>query len=341
MSQLEKEEGMGADLYTIKPDNDLTGKVLDEAYEALDTGGRLEVIRNGKRINFQKEGIMLIRAGFINIAQVAGTGRNGQYTISCVKGERRDKLLSVIVPLYNEEATAGLLLDKLLNRKWNMPVEFVIVESNSRDRTREIAMQYKDREDVVLVLEDKPGGKGNGVLNGIKHASGNYIAIQDGDLEYDVEDYDKLLKPLINDETLFVLGSRYNKDDWHMRKFSGSRAWLAEYLNLGQTLLTWLLNTACGCRLQDPFTMYKIFHRDCMYGVNFVGGNFGLDWELVIRFIRKGYVPVELPISYKARSYEEGKHIALIGTPIEGLKMLWHSRFASQVYDYGDGHVKR
>ena len=122
-----------------------------------------------------------------------------------------------------------------------------------------------------------------------------------------------------------------------MRKFTGQKAWLADYLNLGQTFLTWLINTACGCRLQDPFTMYKIFHKDCMYGVNFIGGNFGLDWELVIRFIRKGYVPVELPISYKARSYEEGKHIALIGTPIEGLKSLWHCRFASPVYDYGTG----
>lgn len=332
---------MGADLYTIKSDTAVNGDTLGQAYEALDMGGRLELIRKGKRIDFQKEGIELIKAGFTDIAQVAGTGKGGEYTVSCKKGEKRDKLLSVIVPLYNEEATAGELLDKLLNRKWTMPVEFVIVESNSKDKTRDIALKYKDRDDVVLVLEDKPAGKGNGVLNGIKHATGNYIAIQDGDLEYDVEDYDKLLEPIIRDETLFVLGSRYNKDDWHMRKFSGRRAWLAEYLNLGQTLLTWLLNTACGCKLQDPFTMYKIFHKDCMYGVNFVGGNFGLDWELVIRFIRKGYVPVELPISYKARSYEEGKHIALIGTPIEGLKMLWHSRFKSQVYDYGDGHIDK
>nr|MCR5106752.1 hypothetical protein [Lachnospiraceae bacterium] len=134
----------------------------------------------------------------------------------------------------------------------------------------------------------------------------------------------------------FVLGSRYKKDDWRMRKFNGKKSWIADYLNLGQTTLTWLLNTACGCKLSDPFTMYKIFHRDCMYGINFKGGNFGLDWELVIRFIRKGYHPVEIPISYKARSYEEGKHIDLFRTPIEGLKALWHCRYASKVYDYGD-----
>ena len=126
---------MGADLYTIKTDTVLNEDTLKEAYEALDMGGRLEVARKGKKIDFQKEGIELIKAGFIDIAQVAGTGKNGEYLISCKKGEKRDKLLSVIVPLYNEEATAGELLDKLLNRKWNMPVEFVIVESNSKDKT--------------------------------------------------------------------------------------------------------------------------------------------------------------------------------------------------------------
>ena len=292
--------------HTIDSGTELSEKLIEEIYEQLEPGDELLIERNGKKLDPQRESLMLLKAGFIHVVQTKHSNVKNGYTIHCVKDTKREKLLSVIVPLYNEEATAGALLDKLINRKWSMPVEFVIVESNSKDRTREIALQYKDRDNVKLVLEDKPAGKGNGVLNGIKHAGGNYIAIQDGDLEYDVDDYDKLLQPIIDDRTLFVLGTRYNKDDWHMRKFTGKRAWLADYLNLGQTLLTWLLNTACGSKLSDPFTMYKIFHRDCMYGVNFVGGNFGLDWELVIRFLRKGYVPVAIPISYKARSYEEG-----------------------------------
>ncbi|MCR5234640.1 MAG: glycosyltransferase family 2 protein [Lachnospiraceae bacterium] len=321
--------------YVIDKKTELTSVLLSEIHDRLDLGGELFVERIGAGYDPQQEGIMLLKAGFVHVIQTAKNRVSGGYTIHCIKAEKRDKLLSIIVPLYNEEATAGELLDKLINRHWTMPVEFVLVESNSKDRTREIARMYEKHPCVKLVLEDKPSGKGNGVLNGIRHAKGNYIAIQDGDLEYDVNDYDKLLEPIINDEALFVLGSRYNSDDWHMRKFTGKRAWLADYLNLGQTLLTWLLNTACGSGLSDPFTMYKIFHKDCMYGINFVGGNFGLDWEIVIRFLRKGYIPKELPISYKARSYEEGKHIALIGTPIEGLKMLWHSRFASPVLDYG------
>ncbi|MBR2275993.1 MAG: glycosyltransferase family 2 protein, partial [Lachnospiraceae bacterium] len=313
---------------------------LETAYESLSPGAELFIVRNKDAFDFHKDSIRLIQAGFEQIAPLKenrdASNRKDLVTLRCKKGEKREKLLSIVIPVFNEEATVRTLLDSLVEKKWPMPVEFVIVESNSSDATREIVKTYGKYDNVTLVFEDQPAGKGNGVLNGIRHASGTHIAIQDGDLEYDVNDYDKLLAPLIADETLFVLGSRYNKDDWHMRKFSGKRAWLADYLNLGQTLLTWLLNTACGSKLSDPITMNMIFHRECMYGINFIGGNFGLDWELVIRFLRKGYTPIERPISYKARSYEEGKHIALLKTPLEGLRMLWHCRFASRVYDYGN-----
>ncbi len=323
--------------YRIGLHSKLNPEVLEEYHSKMDEGDTLFIERYGRGIDFQKEGIMLRNAGFAHIVQKRSGSATGTYTIKCVKQAKEERLLSVIVPLYNEENTAGILLDRLINRKWTMPVEFVLVESNSKDGTRKIAQSYADRDNVTLVLEDGPHGKGNGVLHGIEHAKGNIIAIQDGDLEYDVEDYDKLLQPLIDRKTLFVLGSRYRKDNWHMREFKkGIGSVLADYLNIGQVILTWIINTACGCKLSDPFTMYKIFDRDCMYGINFEGGNFGLDWELVIRFIRKGYRPVELPISYKARSFDEGKHIALFATPIEGLKALWKSRFVAKVYDYGD-----
>lgn len=310
--------------------------LLDEIYEQLPVGADVYIVRIGNRINFQKEGLMLIKHGFEQVVQMKHREYKRSYVIHCRKGKKEKPLLSVIVPLYNEESTAGELLEKLINRKWVMDCEFIIVESNSKDRTREIAQSFEQHPNVKLILEDKPSGKGNGVLRGIREATGQFIAIQDGDLEYDVEDYDKLLPPIRDYQTLFMLGSRYKKDDWRMRKFSGGGKWIADYLNLGQKLLTWLLNTACGCKLTDPFTMYKIFHKDCMYGIDFVGGNFGLDWELVIRFIRKGYMPMEIPIYYKARSYAEGKHIDLFKTPLEGLKALWHCKFAVGRYDYGD-----
>ena len=322
--------------HEISANEELTEQLLLAHYDSMELGEQLYIVRRGKRIDFLTEGLMIRKSGFEHIVRLRKSEEKGTYTIRCQKCEKRPLLLSVIVPLYNEESTADLLLNQLIDRDWTMPVEFVIVESNSKDRTREIALSYKDRPNVTLVLEDRPGGKGNGVLNGIKHAKGNVIAIQDGDLEYDVSDYDKLLEPIIKGDTQFVLGSRHNDDDWHMRKFGAGGRVIADYLNIGQVLLTGLLNTACGSKLSDPFTMYKIFDIDCMYGINFVGGNFGLDWELVIRFLRKGYYPVELPISYNARSYEEGKHIELFKTPIEGLRALWHSRYATKVYDYGD-----
>lgn len=299
--------------------------------------GDVYFLRKGKKIDMQHYGTMLVKHGFVHVVQMKNSPVKKMHVIHCVKDELVEKpMLSVIVPLYNEENTADKLLKALIDRKWNYPVEFVLVESNSKDRTREIALSYKDRENVTVVLEDKPSGKGNGVLNGIKYANGQFVAIQDGDLEYDVNDYDKLLPPIMNYETLFLLGSRYNAKDWKMRKFNDGKSWIADYLNLGQKLLTWMINVNCGCKLDDPFTMYKLFHKDCMYGINFTGGNFGLDWELVIRFIRKGYKPIEIPIFYKARSYAEGKHIELFKTPIEGLKALWRCRYVSEVYDYGN-----
>lgn len=310
--------------------------LLESVYEQIPEGTEVFIVRIGKYIDFQKEGILLIKHGFEKIVQMKHKEYRCSYVIRCQKGRKEKPLLSIIIPLYNEENTVRELLDKLINRNWIMDCEFVIVESNSKDHTRQIAESFTEYDNVKLILEDKPTGKGNGVLRGIREASGQYIAIQDGDMEYDVEDYDKLLPPLKNFETLFVLGSRYQKEDWRMRKFSDGGRWIADYLNIGQKLLTWLLNTACGCKLTDPFTMYKIFHRDCMHGIHFRGGNFGLDWELVIRFLRKGYVPIEIPIYYKARSYAEGKHINLLATPLEGLGALWHSRFASRIYDYGD-----
>ena len=241
--------------------------------------------------------------------------------------------------MYNEGRTADELLTTLIGHKWIMDTEIIIVESNSTDGTREIAKKHAENnpDKVKIILEDGPNGKGNAVLNGFRQATGDYFAIQDGDLEYKVEDYDKLLKPLINGEALFVLGSRHKKGDFRMRKFNDSGSSLIEsYLNLGQKLLTGVINVTCHSKLTDPFTMYKIFHKDCMYGIEFRGGKFGLDWEIVARFLRKGYVPVEMPISYKAHSYAEGKKVDLIGNPLEGLRALWYSRVIAKTYDYGD-----
>lgn len=320
----------------IDKDTTLNDGLLTAVYNELEENDDLVIERDRKSYDFNNDSLLLVRNGFMHVTEVTGHGSRNTRIMHCIKGKKEAPLLSVIIPLYNEENTAKTLLEQLFAFDWPMAHEFVIVESNSKDDTRNIVRAYEDRSDVTVVWEDKPTGKGNGVLEGIKAAHGQFIAIQDGDLEYDVNDYGKLLPPLRDGRTLFMLGSRHRKGEWRMRKFSGEKSFLADYLNVGQKLLTWLLNTACGCKLTDPFTMYKIFHKDCLYGINFKGGNFGLDWEIVIRFVRKGYVPEEIPISYQARSYAEGKHIELFRTPMEGLAALWRCRYASKVYDYGN-----
>ncbi|MBR5406866.1 MAG: glycosyltransferase family 2 protein [Lachnospiraceae bacterium] len=316
-------------------------QLLNEFYSRMEQGQELFIYRKGKKIDQEKEGLLLIRCGFEKVVKMRECPKKGCFLIKCVKSEKKEPKLSVIVPMYNEGRTADELLTLLINHEWIMDIEIIIVESNSSDGTREIAQKHAQANPglVKLILEEKPMGKGNAVLNGIKQAEGNYYAIQDGDLEYKVDDYDRLLKPIKDGEALFVLGSRYRKDDWKMRKFSegGSKNNLiAGYLNFGQKLLTGVINLACGSKMTDPFTMYKIFHKDCMYGINFRGGKFGLDWEIVTRFLRKGYKPVEMQITYNARSYAEGKKVDLIGNPLEGLKALWYSRVIADVYDYGD-----
>ena len=233
--------------YIINESEKITKELLNSYYSKMDLGQELLIYKSGKKIDQSKEGLLLIKCGFEKIVQMRECPRKGCILIKCIKAEKREPKLSVIVPMYEEGRTADELLKQLISHKWIMDTEIIIVESNSKDGTREIAKKHAEENPgfVKIILEDGPTGKGNAVLKGLKQAEGNYYAIQDGDLEYKIEDYDRLLVPLVNQEALFVLGSRYRKDDWKMRKFSegGSKNNLiAGYLNFGQKLLTPALN---------------------------------------------------------------------------------------------------
>ena len=179
--------------------------------------------------------------------------------------------------------------------------------------------------DVKVIYENKPQGKGHAVRNGLNHASGSMILIQDADLEYDIEDYDALLAPIASFRRLFVLGSRH-KGHWKMREFE-DRNLLSGVFNFGQLLFTWLINITCGTQLMDPFTMYKVFHRECLYGLELESNRFDLDWEIVIKFVRKGLVPMEIPVNYVSRSFGEGKKVRLLLDPILWIIALLKFRY--------------
>ncbi len=241
---------------------------------------------------------------------------------------RPGPMLSVIVPAYNEAKTFGELMEALLRKKLpGLPVEIIVVESNSTDGTREIALKYKNHPEVKLIFEDEPRGKGHAVRAGLKAASGDYVLIQDADLEYDLEDYDALLEPLIAGRNAFVLGSRHGGHNvLKMRQFTGQHG-LSLFFNIGHWFFATLINVLFFQRLRDPFTMFKIFRRDCLYALEFRCNRFDFDYELLIKLIRKGYHPIELPVNYRSRSFKEGKKVRMFRDPLTWLVAIARLRF--------------
>ncbi|MEY4815070.1 MAG: hypothetical protein RLZZ162_2143 [Verrucomicrobiota bacterium] len=235
--------------------------------------------------------------------------------------------LSVIVPIYNEAATVRQSLDAILAKTvpgWTLQI--IMVESNSTDGTRSIVQTYDAHPRVKLILEDRPRGKGHAVRAGLAHATGDVILIQDADLEYDLDDYDILLAPLAAGRQEFVLGSRHGEGGWAIRKFS-DQPFQALILNLAHWGFTLLINVALFIWLKDPFTMYKVFRRECLEGLTFECNRFDFDWELLMKLVRKGHRPIEIPISYKSRSFKEGKKISMFRDPLTWLWAVVKYRF--------------
>jgi len=241
--------------------------------------------------------------------------------------------VSIVIPVYNEEKTVGILLDRVWKAKIpGVKKEIIIVESNSSDKSRGIVKRFvKNKRGVRLILENKPEGKGTAVRRGFKEASGDIILIQDADLEYDVRDYEKLIRPIIEGKTLFVLGSRHldfnGGNKWKIRNFKGKERLYASFMNWGGILLHTLFNILYGTKLTDPTTMYKVFHKKLLEEVNFVGKYFELDFEIVAKFVRLGYIPLEIPIKYKSRGNSEGKKVKLSRDVLKWLMTIIKFRF--------------
>jgi hypothetical protein len=232
--------------------------------------------------------------------------------------------LSVIVPVYNERATFVELIEQLLSKTIaGLDIEIIIVESNSADGSRDLVLRYKDHPGVCVILEDKPRGKGYAVRTGLKAATGDVVLFQDADLEYDINDYDALVDRLLRFQNNFVLGTRHSggKESWKIRQFSDSPG-LAAFFNFGHLLFLTLFNVLYKQRLSDPFTMFKVFRRECLYGLDFECNRFDFDYEIVIKLLRKGYKPLELPVNYRSRSMKEGKKVTVFRDPLTWIRAL-------------------
>jgi len=220
--------------------------------------------------------------------------------------------LSIVLPVYNERATAAALLDRVLAVDLGgVERELIIVEGNSTDGTRELVRGYEGRPGVKVLYEDRPRGKGAAVRAGLAMATGDFLLIQDGDLEYDPADTPRLLAPLLSGQADVVFGSRVltSPQHWQFRRLRGPERLFGFLVNLGGVLFTGLFNRLYGTRLSDGATMYKIFRAADLKAMTLRSDGFDYDWEISAKLAKKGRRFAELPVFYKARSLAEGKKI--------------------------------
>lgn len=217
--------------------------------------------------------------------------------------------VSILIPIFDEAPSVRELLDKVLDVEIDAEKEIIVVESGSTDGSREIVKEFEAAGKIQALYQDRPRGKGNAIKAALAAATGDIILIQDGDLEYDIKDYPRLLAPIIEGKADFVLGSRHlGHEDWQFRSFIDDQFY-ARVINVGGKFFTMLFNILYGVSLTDPATMYKVFRRSCMEGIHWKCNYFDLDWEMVAKLIRKGFIPMEVAVSYASRSTAQGKKI--------------------------------
>lgn len=245
------------------------------------------------------------------------------------------KKVSVIIPVFNEAPTVRQLLDQVVQQQLpaNLTKEIIIVESNSTDDSRQIVQSFVNEKaglqgcELRLILQDQARGKGSAMREGLKLATGDIILIQDADLEYDTKDYPELLQPILDKHTNFVLGSRHlSAGSWKIRNFEKNPV-KTFYMNLGGSLFHFFFNHLYSVTLTDPTTMYKVFLRSCIDGVQFESNRFDFDFELVAKLIRRGNIPLEVPISYKSRGFESGKKVNILRDPFMWVWAILKFRF--------------
>jgi hypothetical protein len=281
----------------------------------LEPGALLVITLRRSALDRETAHLLLLRAGYDRVWAHSHGSR--ALAISAQRAARSAvRTCSIIVPVYNEKDTFPELMSTLLEKRLDhlgLEREIILVESNSTDGTRELVAGFAATAGVRILWQDCPRGKGHAVRAGLAVATGDIVLIQDADLEYDLNDYDVLLEPLLRDRAAFVLGSRHS-GRVRMRRFTDQRL-LGVLLDVAHVLFTAVINVLYRQRLKDPFTMFKVFRRDCLYGLQFECNRFDFDHELLIKLVLKGYRPLEIPVNYCSRSFKQGKKIRLFRDP--------------------------
>jgi glycosyltransferase involved in cell wall biosynthesis len=246
---------------------------------------------------------------------------------------KKQKLsVSIVVPVFNEFKTIETALMELAQYTLNnREAQVIVIESGSTDGTQEITRRFENeicpklKSSFIFIYEGSPNGKGSACRLGISQSSKETIAIFDADLEYSIFDLDYLVEQRIYSGSKIILGSRHRLSQ-PMRTFNQSKV-RSLYFNVGHTLITTYFNLLFQTNLKDPATMWKVVDGPLARSIQFRSSKFDFDWELLCAFIKRGYVPKELEISYNSRSPNDGKKIRPFRDPVHWILRIAYFRF--------------
>jgi len=219
--------------------------------------------------------------------------------------------LSIVIPVYNEAGTIAEVIKRVKDASTaGLEKEIILVDDFSIDRTRDFLHSLQDPE-LKIIYHEKNLGKGAALHTGFAAASGDVMVVQDADLEYDPQELEKVLTPIVENQTQVVYGSRYLASDenlgfWH---------------SMFNKLFTKVGNLLMGQKITDVMTCYKAFSREVMDKIlpKLESKRFGFEPEVTAKVSKLGYKIVEVPISYDPRTWKEGKHMNFKGQ----LESLW------------------
>ena len=218
----------------------------------------------------------------------------------------RSNLLSIIIPAFNEEKTIVSVLEKISSIKLgSLNKEVIVVNDHSTDNTIKVIEQYikeKTSENIRVFSHEKNSGKGSAIHTGIRNSTGDYLIIQDADLEYDPDEYQHMLNPILNGFADVVYGSRFMGSNPHRILFF--------WHTVGNRFLTFLSNVFTNLNLTDMETGFKSFRSEIIKNINLKEKRFGFEPEVTAKISKiPGIRIYEVGISYYGRRYEEGKKI--------------------------------